>query len=114
MSSSWLLLNLMIAGVTAVAVVVACLHVRPRVGKHRPYAIALAAPGAVLAAFAAGLSIAGVAAVSGPLWCGAALCGAAAWAFWPSPDRSWLRFEAAFWAHVAQDQDPRAARIDRG
>ena len=112
MSSSWLILNLVMSGVAATAVGFACLYLRPRVGKHRPYAVALATPGAVLAGFAVVLTAAGAAAVSVPVWCGAALCFAASWAFWPTPDRSWRRFEEAFRAHVAHGQDSRAIGTD--
>jgi uncharacterized membrane protein len=106
MAGSLLALDLAAGAATVPAVAFACLWLRPRVGKHRPCALVLAAPGLVLAVAAVGLALAGSAQVTVPLWC------AAAWAFWPVRDHHWQRFETAFWSHVARHQELHVADRD--
>jgi len=87
-----------------VAVLALCLWVRPRVSKHRPYALALGSPGLVFLIAAVVLAGRGGAAATAPLWAAAAACFAAAWAFWPTRDPAWDRFESAFRRHAGGRQ----------
>jgi hypothetical protein len=97
--------SVVVVGLTVVAVVFSCVCLRSRVSKHRPYALALAAPAVPLAAAGIVLAVTGSAFATVPVWCGAVVCAAAAWTFWPVRQRAWDGFERAFWAHVARRQE---------
>jgi hypothetical protein len=101
MTSGPVLLAVVVAVATVAVVAFACGWLRPRVSKHRRYALSLAAPAVPLAA-AAGFSGSALAAVL--LGCGVVLCAAAAWSFWPTGERAWRRFEADLWRSVTERQ----------
>ena len=97
--------NVVSVSIGVLAVLFACTWLRPRVSKRRSYALSLAAPGLVLAAAAAILTLTGGARVAPSLWAMAAIAVAAGWSFWPSRERRWRHFESAFRAHAARHDE---------